>query len=222
MHWHHPPRPPPPSPRTLYGPTRLCMVNPFILASTPRALDSLARLAGAFESERDEGARAEGGGVGGVGSGVGGGGGASDVSRRVPTVGRLAVRRAIASRLVPALRAFAPDLVLLSAGFDGGKDDAGNYRNVRPTTCGMNLLPEDFAWITRAVLAVARVTCPGRVVSVLEGGYGKWRADAVRAAHEDAAPRDPPLDLFDRANLVENCAAHLRALVDDGACRDDA
>lgn len=42
-------------------------------------------------------------------------------------------------------------------------------------TPGLNLLPSDFAWITAQILAVARVCCPGRVVSVLEGGYGTWK-----------------------------------------------
>ena len=44
------------------------------------------------------------------------------------TVGRLALRRIVAQRLVPALRAFDPDLILVSAGFDGAAGDVGNTR----------------------------------------------------------------------------------------------
>ena len=46
-------------------------------------------------------------------------------------------------------------------------------------TPGLNLTPDDFAWITAQVLSVARVCCPGRCVSVLEGGYGQWRYEKV-------------------------------------------
>jgi acetoin utilization deacetylase AcuC-like enzyme len=103
------------------------------------------------------------------------------------------VRRAIAARLIPALRAFSPDIIYISAGFDGGKEDAGNFRNVRPACSGMNLLPEDFEWITRQIGSVARICCPGRIVSVLEGGYGRWRlhtaAGAASAARAQEALR---------------------------------
>ena len=44
------------------------------------------------------------------------------------TFGRLAVRRAIAQRLIPALRAFSPDLILMSSGFDGAAGDVGNTK----------------------------------------------------------------------------------------------
>lgn len=92
------------------------------------------------------------------------------------TSGRLAVRRMVSMRLIPALRAFGPDLILISAGFDAGKGDLGNTREKgRSLVHGMDLLPEDFQWITQQVLAVARISCPGRVVSVLEGGYGRRR-----------------------------------------------
>lgn len=89
--------------------------------------------------------------------------------------GRAAVRQAISARVVPTLRAFGPDLILLSAGFDGARGDAGNTRNDGYATQGMDLRQEDFEWITAQVMAVSRVCCPGRVVSVLEGGYGQWK-----------------------------------------------
>ena len=90
-------------------------------------------------------------------------------------IGRLAARQGIEDRLVPALRAFGPDLVLISAGFDGGVGDIGNTRPDGKATGGMNLRPEDFAHITGRILDVARTCCPGKVVSVLEGGYGRYR-----------------------------------------------
>jgi hypothetical protein len=91
------------------------------------------------------------------------------------THGRFAVRRAVLERLLPCLRAFGPDLIIISAGFDGGAGDVGNSKNDGKATPGMNLTPEDFAWITAQLLTVSRMCCPGRVVSVLEGGYGQWR-----------------------------------------------
>ena len=50
-------------------------------------------------------------------------------------------------------------------------------------TPGLNLSPEDFAWITAQVLSVARICCPGRVVSVLEGGYDLDALASSTAAH---------------------------------------
>ena len=57
---------------------------------------------------------------------------------------------------------FAPDIVLVSAGFDMHRDDMNG---------GMGLLPEDFREMTRSIVALADRRCAGRVVSVLEGGY---------------------------------------------------
>ena len=65
-------------------------------------------------------------------------------------------------RLMPALDAFAPDLVLVSAGFDA---------HARDPLAQQTLEAADFAWATRAIVEVARSRCQGRVVSSLEGGY---------------------------------------------------
>ena len=67
--------------------------------------------------------------------------------------GRLAYRRAIQHRLLPALRAFNPDLILISAGFDAAKDDVGNAKHLEDGTVqmGIDLEPEDYAWTTRKV-----------------------------------------------------------------------
>jgi acetoin utilization deacetylase AcuC-like enzyme len=65
--------------------------------------------------------------------------------------------------LLARVDAFAPDLILVSAGFDAHRRD--------PVGGGQDLEDADFAWATRAVLSVARRHARGRVVSSLEGGY---------------------------------------------------
>jgi acetoin utilization deacetylase AcuC-like enzyme len=80
-----------------------------------------------------------------------------------PGASREAWRRTFAS-LLPSVDAFAPDLILVSAGFDAHRGDPIGE-------AGQNLEAEDFAWATRAILEVARGRAKGRVVSSLEGGY---------------------------------------------------
>jgi acetoin utilization deacetylase AcuC-like enzyme len=66
--------------------------------------------------------------------------------------------------LMPRVDAFAPDLIIVSAGFDAHRrDPVGD--------AGQSLEAEDFAWATRAIVEVARRRTKGRVVSSLEGGY---------------------------------------------------
>ena len=66
------------------------------------------------------------------------------------------------TRLVPEARKFKPDLILISAGFDGMRNDVlGQF----------DITPEGFAAMTRVVVDLANELCQGRVVSVLEGGY---------------------------------------------------
>jgi acetoin utilization deacetylase AcuC-like enzyme len=66
--------------------------------------------------------------------------------------------------LMPAVDAFAPDLIIVSAGFDAHvRDPIGE--------AGQSLEAEDFAWATRAIASVANRRAKGRVVSSLEGGY---------------------------------------------------
>jgi acetoin utilization deacetylase AcuC-like enzyme len=81
------------------------------------------------------------------------------------------------TRLMPALDAFDPDLILISAGFDAhARDPLANQR----------LEAEDFAWATRAILEVARLRCGGRVVSSLEGGYDLQALGRSAVAHVKA------------------------------------
>ncbi|TAJ40411.1 MAG: histone deacetylase family protein [Reyranella sp.] len=71
-------------------------------------------------------------------------------------------RTAWADRLLPALDGFAPGLVIVSAGFDAHRRDP---------LAQLDVETEDFVWLTKELLAIARHHCDGRLVSVLEGGY---------------------------------------------------
>ncbi len=73
-----------------------------------------------------------------------------------------AFRAAMDEVLLPALDAFGPDLIVISAGFDA---------HVRDPLAEIRLVEQDFAWITRRLLEIAARRCGGRVVSLLEGGY---------------------------------------------------
>lgn len=80
-----------------------------------------------------------------------------------PGASREAWRRAFEG-LMRKVDAFAPELVLVSAGFDAHRRDPVG-------ASGQSLEAEDFGWATRAILEVARAHAKGRVVSSLEGGY---------------------------------------------------
>ena len=66
--------------------------------------------------------------------------------------------------LIPRLQKFKPDLIMISAGFDGHENEYINQGRMR-------LNEFDFAYITQQIQFVANKCCNGRVVSVLEGGY---------------------------------------------------
>ncbi len=76
--------------------------------------------------------------------------------------------------LLPALDAFAPELLIVSAGFDAHRLDP---------LAELQLDDADFADITRALTALAARHCVGRVVSVLEGGYDLGALASASAAH---------------------------------------
>jgi acetoin utilization deacetylase AcuC-like enzyme len=71
-------------------------------------------------------------------------------------------KAAFESRILPALRSFSPDLVLISAGFDAHRDDP---------LANLQLTEPDFAWATAKIAEVADKHAQGRLVSMLEGGY---------------------------------------------------
>ncbi|HEV7372815.1 histone deacetylase family protein [Arenibaculum sp.] len=83
-------------------------------------------------------------------------------------------RHAVTARVLPAVQGFAPDLVMISAGFDG---------HTRDPLAGLHLVDDDFTWITRKLAEVARERCGGRVVSSLEGGYDLRALASSVAAH---------------------------------------
>lgn len=118
-------------------------------------------------------------------------------------VGREAYRRAIEERLLPALRAFNPDLILLSLGLDASRGDVGNARHYSggKETMGINLEPEDYSWTTSKILEVADICCQGRVVSVLEGGYGR-------------TPSSEDNPVLDKRVFAECASKHIQALTD--------
>jgi acetoin utilization deacetylase AcuC-like enzyme len=71
-------------------------------------------------------------------------------------------KEAFESRILPSLRNFSPDLVLISAGFDAHKDDP---------LANLQLTEPDFGWATAKIAEVADKHANGRLVSMLEGGY---------------------------------------------------
>ncbi|MEM1344101.1 MAG: histone deacetylase family protein [Pseudomonadota bacterium] len=79
-----------------------------------------------------------------------------------PMSGGKAMRTAYEGHILPALEAFAPDLLMISAGFDA---------HVNDPLANLNWMESDFAWITERLCGVASRVCEGRVVSTLEGGY---------------------------------------------------
>jgi acetoin utilization deacetylase AcuC-like enzyme len=79
--------------------------------------------------------------------------------------------------ILPRLKAFRPDLLMISAGFDAHERDP---------LANLQLVEEDFAWVTRELMAVADASAGGRVVSVLEGGYDLQGLAQSAAAHVTA------------------------------------
>lgn len=71
-------------------------------------------------------------------------------------------KAAFRERVLPALDNFKPDLLMISAGFDA------HYRD---PLAGLNLVADDFDWVTGKLIEVADKCCDGRIVSLLEGGY---------------------------------------------------
>jgi acetoin utilization deacetylase AcuC-like enzyme len=88
--------------------------------------------------------------------------------------GSAAFRTAMTDQLLPALREFAPELLIMSAGFDAHELDPLG---------GLQFTDEDYLWITRELMRVADETAGGRVVSVLEGGYSMEGLASGTAAH---------------------------------------
>ncbi len=97
-----------------------------------------------------------------------------------PGCGSDLFRARIEADMLPALRAFRPDFIVISAGFDAHRLDP---------LAGMNLEDDDFGWVTRQLMAVADEQCAGRIVSILEGGYSGEGLAGGTAAHVSALMR---------------------------------
>ena len=91
-----------------------------------------------------------------------------------PGDGGDAFRAAFERVILPRLREFQPELMVISAGFDA---------HMRDPLANLNLVEDDFAWATRALMEIADASASGRVVSVLEGGYDLQGLGNSAAAH---------------------------------------
>jgi acetoin utilization deacetylase AcuC-like enzyme len=85
-----------------------------------------------------------------------------------------AFKAAWRERIIPAVDRFAPDLIIISAGFDAHRLDP---------LAGINLEAEDFDWVTGKLMGLASRHCGNRIVSVLEGGYDLTGLATSVAAH---------------------------------------
>jgi acetoin utilization deacetylase AcuC-like enzyme len=89
-------------------------------------------------------------------------------------------REAMETAILPRLDSFAPDLVIVSAGFDA---------HMRDPLANLNFLEADYTWVTQKLMELADRHAQGRVVSVLEGGYDLEGLARSVAAHVTALMR---------------------------------
>src|SRR5579875_109541 len=96
--------------------------------------------------------------------------------------GRREIEAAFTNRLLPAAKAFHPDLILISAGFDSRQGDhLGQFL----------LTDEDFRDLTELMLALAAECCDHKLISVLEGGYNLSGLASAAEAHIRALSQHP-------------------------------
>ena len=91
-----------------------------------------------------------------------------------PGAGGEAFRAELLGRVLPAIEAHAPEMIMISAGFDA---------HARDPLANLNLTEADFAWVTARLCELADRLCDGRIVSTLEGGYDLSALAASVAAH---------------------------------------
>jgi acetoin utilization deacetylase AcuC-like enzyme len=91
-----------------------------------------------------------------------------------PNSGGFEFRAAFTNKILPALDKFAPELVIISAGFDAHEDDP---------LASLMLHEDDYEWVTAALAELAKTHAKGRIVSALEGGYDLGALAASAAAH---------------------------------------
>lgn len=88
-----------------------------------------------------------------------------------------AFREAFETVILPRLREFKPDVLIISAGFDA---------HTRDPLANLNLVEADFSWVTKKLMEIADSSAQGRVVSLLEGGYDLQGLSRSVAAHVTA------------------------------------
>ncbi|MBU0500650.1 MAG: histone deacetylase family protein [Gammaproteobacteria bacterium] len=86
-------------------------------------------------------------------------------------------RKIISEHWLPVLDTFRPQLIMISAGFDGHAEDEMSHLRLREN---------DYQWITGELRRLADHHCEGRIVSALEGGYNLSALKRSVAAHLDA------------------------------------
>jgi acetoin utilization deacetylase AcuC-like enzyme len=91
-----------------------------------------------------------------------------------PYTGGAAIRKTVSDMWLPALDAFAPQMIFISAGFDAHREDELGQ---------LGMVEADYAWITQRMVEVAKRHAQGRIVSCLEGGYALGALARSVAAH---------------------------------------
>jgi acetoin utilization deacetylase AcuC-like enzyme len=89
-------------------------------------------------------------------------------------------REAFETAILPRLRDFRPDVLIISAGFDA---------HTRDPLANLNLVEADFTWVTQKLMQIADEACQGRIVSMLEGGYDLQGLSRSVGAHVTALMR---------------------------------
>jgi len=89
-------------------------------------------------------------------------------------------REAFETAILPRLRDFKPDFLVISAGFDA---------HTRDPLANLNLIEADYAWVTKKLMEIADERAGGRIVSMLEGGYDLQGLSRSVAAHVTALMR---------------------------------
>jgi acetoin utilization deacetylase AcuC-like enzyme len=89
-------------------------------------------------------------------------------------------REAFETVILPRLRDFRPDLLIISAGFDA---------HTRDPLANLNLVEADYTWVTQRLMQIADDSAQGRIVSILEGGYDLQGLARSVAAHVTALMR---------------------------------
>jgi acetoin utilization deacetylase AcuC-like enzyme len=89
-------------------------------------------------------------------------------------------KQAMETAILPRLREFKPDILIISAGFDA---------HTRDPLANLNLVEADYTWVTQKLMEIADQSAKGRVVSLLEGGYDLQGLSRSVAAHVTALMR---------------------------------